>query len=145
MPQTNCLQCGAPYETQPDLTTDSMRSSLRRSRYMAGLSSITALIAIVLVWIIWPSPTNKVSYEATGPGVVRYFEPQRHMLLHESDGGYMKMLEPVCGTPGVWAHMRVNIRFHWSEVLMHWDRTAYANSEGCYQIENIQRIGPDAQ
>lgn len=146
MPQNSCSQCGALYDLEPTLSNKSMQKSLLRTRLAALVSFLLALVATVLTWINWPTPPFVLPYEATGPGIVRYYDYPRRMIIHENSHGFIKVLQPVCSQQvGVWIHMQANIRYTWNSYhTFHQGRGPDANEE-CYDILNVQRIGPDVQ
>jgi hypothetical protein len=69
-------------------------------------------------------------YEETGVGFVRSIDWYHRTFIHETDGGYIKVLKTCRGEMPVWIGMRANIRFHW-------DSTDFAH---CYWIDGVQRV-----
>lgn len=119
------------------LSHTSMSRSVSWARIVAITSLVVSCVALFMGIIFLPShgDLRRLPYEVTGPGVVRFYNQEKHVLIHESDFGYVKMME-VCGVVPVWEKMHVNIRFHWAN-------DGKPDNAGCYQIDGVQRLGPD--
>lgn len=78
--------------------------------------------------------------------MVILYDANKRQLIHESDSDYVKALEPLCNDQlPVWTHMHVNMTFKWIPYHFSWNDTGRHNSEECYVIYSIQRVGPDKE
>jgi hypothetical protein len=142
MPQTECTQCGSPYEAEPALSDRQMRLKLDRCRSLTLICVVIAVVSFIALWVSHTDPPYEVPYQSTGNGTILYYDPNNHWMLFETDAGFMEKMN-VCGQPGIWTHMRANIRFHWSK--WEWHLGNMHPDEECYRIDNIHRIGEDAR
>jgi hypothetical protein len=70
-----------------------------------------------------------VRFEETGMGFVRSIDWYHRTFIHETDSGFIKVLNPCDRAMPVWQGMRANIRFHW-------DNDEFKK---CYWIDGVQR------
>jgi hypothetical protein len=142
MPQTECAQCGTPYESSPALSTENVRKSLFRARAASVIALCIAVVSLGIMIISQPEkPKSPTQYEHTGVGVIRYYDSSKRLLMIESSYG-IKILQPICQKElSVYIHMRTDITFRWD--TWHTGRGPDAGEE-CYDINNVKRIMPDA-
>lgn len=146
MPQTECISCGTPYESQPNLSVEAMRKRIWRSRLTALIAIICSWVGLLIAYLIYPPAPKPLPYEVTGPGTVRYYDVSKRMILHENHLGFMKMLEPTCSQElPVWNHMQANILFKWKAGTLWSGGAGPSGGYQCYEIISVQRTGPDAQ
>lgn len=129
-----------------ELSNVKMTFSVGAAKSLAWFALIIAFVSLIGLYIAWPTkPKPGPVIETTGPIIVRYYNPGSRELLVEGPGGFQKMLLPVCdGQAGVWPHERAEIFFHWAKYRQWHSGRGPESGEECYQIDRVNRLGPDA-
>lgn len=100
--------------------------------------AITPIVFCFLVYLLacMTDPHHNGAPESTGYGLIVQFQPETHWhyarIVHQSESGYVKTLEPVCG----------GLQFtvfagEWADLKFRWNGTPIEDSYQCYEILNV--------